>query len=374
LRGFVCSEEELILHALNPAEAFFIQPIVQKGAIMTHTTTSVVGIFKNYAAAQNAAQELRSTFPAEDVHVHDETDRAYSSGSGSRKESGITQFFRDLFGADDDSEARYYEDAVRHGNAIVIIDTDESRIDRAVEIMNRHGAVDIERDTGSFHGDGDKTRMESGERSIPVVQEELQVGKRAVQRGGVRIYSRVVDRPTEEQVTLREEHVRVERRPVNRPISAAEAANLRDETIEVAEMAEEPVVSKRARVVEEVSIDKQTTERKATVRDNVRRTDVTVEKLGREGTGATEWDTDFREDFERRYAGSGMQYENFAPAYEYGHTMASDPQYRGRSWEEVESTLRTDYLRNNPNSTWDNLKGAVRYGWEKVTGKRRDAS
>jgi hypothetical protein len=54
--------------------------------------------------------------------------------------------------------------------------------------------------------------------------------------------------------------------------------------------------------------------------------------------------------------------------------MASDPRYQGRSWEEVESTFRTDYLRNNPHSTWDNIKGAVRYGWEKVTGQRRDAS
>ena len=47
--------------------------------------------------------------------------------------------------------------------------------------------------------------------SIPVVEEELQVGKRAVKRGGVRVYSHVVEKPVEENIELREEHVNVER-------------------------------------------------------------------------------------------------------------------------------------------------------------------
>jgi len=44
--------------------------------------------------------------------------------------------------------------------------------------------------------------------------------------------------------------------------------------------------------------------------------------------------------------------------------------YRGKSWSDAESELRTDYLRQNPSSNWDKVKGAIRYGWEKVTGKR----
>ncbi len=53
---------------------------------------------------------------------------------------------------------------------------------------------------------------------VPVVQEELQVGKREVERGGMRIYSRVTERPIEETVRLHEEEVSVARRPVNRPL------------------------------------------------------------------------------------------------------------------------------------------------------------
>ena len=54
--------------------------------------------------------------------------------------------------------------------------------------------------------------------SIPVVKEELQVGKRAVQRGAVRVYSRLMQQPVEEKISLREEHVNVDRvRPIGLP-------------------------------------------------------------------------------------------------------------------------------------------------------------
>jgi uncharacterized protein (TIGR02271 family) len=336
--------------------------------------TTLVGVFKDYKTAQTAAQELeRSGFSADNVHVTGEA--RDSSGQGERASEaggGVAGFFRRLFGSEvDEEETGFYEAAVRRGNAVVTVDADEGKVNSAVEIMNRNGAVDVEKDASSS---GNRDDVQRDKRSIPIVEEELQVGKRAVQRGGVRLYSRVTDRPVEEQVTLREEHVRVERRPVDRPVSAADTANLRDQTIEVTEMAEEPVVSKRARVVEEVSVGKETTERTDTIRDTVRRTDVNVEKAGKEAGPTTgNYDADFRQDFETRYAGSGVQYESFAPAYQYGYTSASDPRFKNKSWQEVESTLKTDYLRRNPNSTWDNIKGAARYGWEKVTGKRSAA-
>ena len=64
----------------------------------------------------------------------------------------------------------------------------------------------------------------------------------------------------QEQVTLREEHVKVERRPVDRPIAAGDDA-FRERTVEATESAEEAVVSKEARVKEEVVVRKQAEER-----------------------------------------------------------------------------------------------------------------
>jgi hypothetical protein len=83
----------------------------------------------------------------------------------------------------------------------------------------------------------------------------------------------------------------------------------------------------------------------------------------------TDYEDDYRRHYDSEYATRGT-YDTYAPAYEYGARMAGDPAYSGRSFHDVESMLRTDYLRNNPNSTWDQIKGAVRYGWERAIGKR----
>ena len=116
-----------------------------------------------------------------------------------------------------------------------------------------------------------------GEERIPVVEERLRVGKRETTHGRVRIRSYVVETPVQEQVTLREERVHVERRPVDRPVGAADNAQFRERTIEATETGEEAVVSKEARVKEEVVVRKEAEERTQTVSDTVRRTEVKVE-------------------------------------------------------------------------------------------------
>jgi uncharacterized protein (TIGR02271 family) len=114
--------------------------------------------------------------------------------------------------------------------------------------------------------------------TLPIIEEQLQVGKRTVQSGGARVRTEIEEIPVEEQVRLREEHVHVERRPVDRPVGNAPEA-FREGVIEVTEHAEVPVVSKEARVVEEVVIGKEVTERQETVRDTVRRSDVEVDEV-----------------------------------------------------------------------------------------------
>jgi len=128
---------------------------------------------------------------------------------------------------------------------------------------------------------------------IPVVEEQLQVGKRAVEHGRVRVRSYVTEQPVSEQVSLREENVNVERRPVDRPITGADA--FQERTIEMTEQGEEAVVSKEARVTEEVVLDKDVEQRSQTVQDTVRRTEVEVEdeRTGL-GTGTTGTDRDRR--------------------------------------------------------------------------------
>ncbi|MFB3816809.1 MAG: quinol:electron acceptor oxidoreductase subunit ActD [Candidatus Methylomirabilales bacterium] len=91
---------------------------------------------------------------------------------------------------------------------------------------------------------------------------------------------------------------------------------------------------------------------------------------GTAGTGAwSEYQADCRRDYETKYAHSGAQWNTMEPAYQYGHRMASDPRYRGRSWFEVEADMRASYLRDHPSSDWEGVKDAIRYGWERVSGR-----
>ncbi len=114
--------------------------------------------------------------------------------------------------------------------------------------------------------------------AIPIIEEDIVVGKRVVETGGVRLRSRIIERPVEEHLRLRQEHVHVTRTPVNRPVTEADQAALQ-RTIEAIEHAEVPVVAKEARIVEEVRLSKDVEERQEIVRDTVRSTDVDVEQL-----------------------------------------------------------------------------------------------
>ncbi len=115
--------------------------------------------------------------------------------------------------------------------------------------------------------------------AIPIIEEDIVVGKRVVETGGVRLRSRIIERPVEEHLRLRQEHVHVTRTPVNRPVTEADRAALQAGSIEAIEHGEVPVVAKEARIVEEVRLAKDVEEREEIVRDTVRSTDVDVEQL-----------------------------------------------------------------------------------------------
>ena len=115
--------------------------------------------------------------------------------------------------------------------------------------------------------------------AIPVVEENINVGTREVERGGVRVDTRVEETPVREQVNVRDEEVRVERRPVNQAVDASTVSDaFREGTVEVRARDEQAVVQKEARVVEEVVVNKDVRERQETIEDTVRRTDVDVQE------------------------------------------------------------------------------------------------
>jgi len=402
---------------------------------------TVIGVYDSYAQAQNAMNELLTCgFSRSDLQLNPEADTAApasaasTAGSGSH-EGGIGSFFRSLFGMDDQSDYRQHRDiyaeAVRRGSCVLTVQagSDEQR-DRAIDVMNRYdpvdidersdqwrsqgwtaydesapmyGASDIEReralyaqsrtDTGMGLSDdaaraaatptGTTQNLQPGQGTtrIPVVEEELRVGKREVQRGGVRVFQRLRETPVQESVQLREEHVKVERHAVDQPASEADMAAFKEGAIELRETAEEPVVSKTARVVEEVVVGKEVEQRTEQITDTVRRTEVEVEQLAAgtstnamrgtdyADTTAAADDADFRTHWQTAYGTSGGRYEYYDSAYRYGSTMAGSGRFKNYEWTDVEPQLRSDWESSHPESTWDKVKDAVRYGAERVSGK-----
>ena len=185
-----------------------------------------------------------------------------------------------------EEHAHYYAEGVKRGGILVTVAAeDEGEAEAAVAILRRHGAVDIDQRAtewrkqgwqGRFDADAAPSASEQAERTIPVTEEQLAVGKRDVELGAVRIYSRVLEQPVSQTVELEEEHVDVERRPANRPASGD---MFREQSFEMREHAEEPVVEKRARVVEEVKVGKKRSKSARTVKDTLRKTEVEVERV-----------------------------------------------------------------------------------------------
>lgn len=299
-----------------------------------------------------------------------------------------------------EGEAEYYAEALRRGGTLVAITTDESTTSRAQEIMNRYNPIDLDRRVAQWREAGwsgydaeakpwtaDQfaaerqryTASDMPEQRFDVVEEELQVGKREVETGGVRVRSYVTSKPVEEQVRLRSERVNVERRPVDRPASEGEINAFKEGVIEVTERHEEPVVRKQARVIEEVVISKDVEEHTETVRDTVRRTDVEVEQMSGQ-TGASRvgsagykpfesYQTNWRSDYDRNYMNSGYTWEQYTPAYRYGYHLATADQYRDWDWNRVEPEARRQWEARNPD-TWEQFKNAIHRAWDDVTGKR----
>jgi uncharacterized protein (TIGR02271 family) len=312
---------------------------------------TVVGVFDNANEAQEAVEALvRDGFSRSNIDLSAQSND-YNSGngdivpdrhqntSGTRTEEvvddtkdvgdSIGDFFSSLFGSNDDADK--YKRVADRGSIVTVHAQSEDEAERAADILDDNGAVDVDEranqygsTTGSTYGsttgntnytdstvasgvtgssvvgntgytddvtDRDRTNLvndRDSDQTLKVIEENLQVGKREVETGGVRVRSRIVERPVEESLRLRQERVTVQRNPVNRTATSADLDAFQEGQIELVEHAEVPVVSKTANVVEEVSIGKEVNEREETIRDveNLGSTDQTLR------TDRTDYDDD----------------------------------------------------------------------------------
>ena len=242
------------------------------------TDETVVAIYETTANAQLAIAEIKAAGIADDaISVHGGP-RATSTPAPTP--AGQQGFWANLFGGEPDHETAIYDRSVERGATVVTVRTTAAQVARIVDILDSHDPVNVdERMTGSSPKAPPASQADD---TVQLAQESLSVGKRVVNRGGTRIRRFVVETPVEQNVTLHAEKVTLERRPVANG-SAYAPADFKEKTIEMMESAEEAVVSKTARVYEEVGLRKEATDRVETVRDTVRKDEVEIEQIPANG-------------------------------------------------------------------------------------------
>ena len=118
----------------------------------------------------------------------------------------------------------------------------------------------------------------SDERVLPLHEEVLSVGKRAVERGHVRITTEVRERQETVEQDLDRESVEVVRVPVGRPVDAAPEPRQEGDVLIVPILEEELVVTKRLVLKEELHIRKTVTRRTERITETLRSEEATVQR------------------------------------------------------------------------------------------------
>jgi len=276
------------------------------------TARQIYAVFDSRDAAARAREDLLGLgLQPERISITDQASSERSVEGGDHR-GGLWAHMKEIFMPNRDRAT--IDESLRRGGTVLVANVDDTRADEACARLDRAGAVDLDareaewrasgwndnghtgRSEAAIQGrsqprpqprpqPGDGSTGAAERESIPVVEERLRVGKREVDRGGVRVRSRIVEDPVHEEVHLREERVNVERRPVDEPtrpvVKGSPQDLMQERTVEVTETAEQAVVGKEARVTEEVVVTKEPGERVEKIDDTVRRTEVEVERGGK---------------------------------------------------------------------------------------------
>ncbi|MCJ2035558.1 YsnF/AvaK domain-containing protein [Methylobacterium sp. J-068] len=283
---------------------------------MTQTITAMYDTYPEATAAQ--AKLVALGIPEAGIRI---LSGSQTGTTAATHEGGMWGSLKEFFMPEDDRHA--HAEGLNRGGTMLSATVEDGYAERTYDIMEEHGSVDMDEREASWRKEGwtgqaagapvaavapASTTATTGLRAagsteavaaqgtaqgtdyIPVVEERLNVGKRMVDSGRVRVRSYAVEKDVSENVTLRDETVHVDRRVVDRAVTPGDMALFEDKVIEATEMREQAVVSKEARVVGEVGIRKDATQRVETVTDKVRHTEVEVtdERGNVERTGTTD--------------------------------------------------------------------------------------
>jgi uncharacterized protein (TIGR02271 family) len=252
-------------------------------------TQTVIAVFDTPDTAYDVEETLMNQAGIDEscFHIAAQEGSLRESGQPGQSMDEIESFLIELFGPENQEQVEYYARQIRRGGALLSVDLpDDTQIEPIREAMLNAGATDMnarQSESGEAGGGAPAEALDESQ-AIPMIEEEMKVGKRKVGKGKLRVTSRMEETPVQQKVKLTEEHAVIRSRPVNRAASPEDMAASDEGIIEVEESAEKAVIKKNARVVEELEVGKESSQKTKTVKDTVRHTEIDVEKEPSKGS------------------------------------------------------------------------------------------
>jgi hypothetical protein len=236
-----------------------------------------------------------------------------------------------------DEHANYYAEGVRRGGTLVAVRAEETRVDNALQIMNRHNPVDIERHAQQWR---QENWSKFDPQSEPLTYDRMQFNRRSDRSG-------MTDRDDVRTTSYS-----------SVPVTGDETTTYdRDRTF-----GEDINLNKDRNIDRDMGVD-YTSGR------------TTMESGGVMGgvtpTGEEDWDRYepmYRQHYQTSYGMRGRNYDIYRPAYRFGYEMSRSPRYRDYDWTRAEPEARREWERmgGHEQSTWEDIKDAVRHAWDSV--------
>ncbi|MGV7211621.1 hypothetical protein ACLB1G_27605 [Oxalobacteraceae bacterium A2-2] len=318
---------------------------------MSHTLAAV---FETRSDAERAKAELVSGgFAINDISLSDSTTVASSAESRTHDDDSITgsikHFFQKLFG-DEHEDRHIYAGAVSRGHVVLTVQTiTEDEADRASDIIEAFSPLDI---------DEHETDWRSG----------AWTGADAM-RSGVGMSQAGLG--AQQSSSLQSSSSSAPLQPQGAPLQPQGDLGRSQQGLSSSDSLQRESTLGNALGVNDPLSAGQRTERstsrvypRSSVPPAPNEDSLAIQ---RGGDFNDEDDLYFRSHWDKTYSYAGGTYQEFDPAYRYGHSMAGSSAYQGRSWDDAENDLRGTWERSYPQSSWDKFKDAVREGWDRIT-------
>jgi hypothetical protein len=303
---------------------------------MTHTLAAV---FETRAEASLAKDELvHNGFDRDSIDIHDSGSVAGTARINDDASilGNVKQMFSQLIGKDHD-DRHVYAEALNRGHAVLTVETASlEAADRAADIVEDFSPIDIDEHETMWRASG-WTGAEILRSGTGMQQTSVGMQQSAPEQHGIRPREEAVEFARSEQGLLTPGSLQRDESGV-RVVGSDPLADIRN-TVQRSGMRIYP---------REGGANQDTL--------NILRGDDEAE------------DDYYRSHFEKTLSYTGGTYQEFDPAYRHGESMAGNPGYRDKPWDEAEPELRSTWESKYPQSAWDRFKDAVRAGWDRITG------